>query len=65
MQPIEYTPPAAHQREPNGQRMYHATRAAVDGLLALGWSIAGRDPLRLSRGGAALVVRDNGIICEG
>ena len=46
-------------------RKHHATRAGVEELLAQGWSIAGREPLWLARGRAAVEVRGNGIIVAG
>lgn len=49
----------------NCTRKHHATRARVEELLAQGWSIAGREPLRLARGRAALEVRANGVIVAG
>lgn len=46
------------------QRKYHAMRAHVEQLLARGWSISGRDPVRLECGRRVKVVR-GGVLIDG
>ena len=43
-------------------RKYHDLRARIDDLITQGWSITGRDPLRLERGPRALIVRGRALI---
>lgn len=43
-------------------RKYHALRAHIDKMLAEGWSITGRDPVRLERGRVVKVVRGRAVI---
>lgn len=44
------------------QRKYHAMRAHVEQLLARGWSISGRDPVRLECRGRVMQVRGGALI---
>ncbi|KFX71279.1 hypothetical protein TMS3_0104970 [Pseudomonas taeanensis MS-3] len=46
------------------QRQYHAMRAHIDQLLAKGWSISGRDPLRLESAGHSCIVRHGMLISD-
>ena len=43
-------------------RKYHALRAHIDKMLAEGWSITGRDPVRLERAPRVLIVRGRALI---
>lgn len=43
-------------------RVLHALHRRIDELLAHGWSISGRDPVRLERGSRVLLVRFGGLI---
>lgn len=43
-------------------RKYHDLRARIDDLIAHGWSIAGRDPIRLERAPRVLIVRGRALI---
>nr|WP_298117385.1 hypothetical protein [uncultured Pseudomonas sp.] len=43
-------------------RVLHALRQRIDELVAHGWSISGRDPVRLERGSRVLLVRFGGLI---
>ncbi len=43
-------------------RKYHALRAHIDKMLAEGWSITGRDPVRLERASRVLIVRGRALI---
>jgi hypothetical protein len=45
-------------------RVLTAMRVRIDKLLADGWSITGRDPVRLERGVQALTVR-GGVLING
>jgi hypothetical protein len=45
------------------QRKYHALRARIDGLIKNdGWSITGREPVRLERGSRVLVVNMGSLV---
>lgn len=47
----------------NNNRKNNAMRARIDELLAAGWSIAGRDPVRIDSGrGFAYIVRGGALI---
>lgn len=43
-------------------RKYNALRAHIDMMIRLGWSISGRDPVRLERGSRISIVRDGMLI---
>lgn len=43
-------------------RKYHDLRARIDDLITQGWSITGRDPIRLERAPRALIVRGRALI---
>ena len=43
-------------------RKYHDLRARIDDLIAQGWSITGRDPVRLERAPRVLIVRGRALI---
>ena len=43
-------------------RQYHDLRARIDDLITQGWSITGRDPIRLERATRALIVRGMALI---
>lgn len=45
-------------------RKYHAMRERVQQLLDLGWSISGRDPLRIEAAGKVYIVR-GGVLING
>lgn len=45
-------------------RIYPKMRLHIDGMLSKGWSITGRDPVRLERGPRVQVVR-NGVLIDG
>ena len=47
------------------QRKHHNTRTRIDELLATGWQISGREPLRLIRANGVAEVRPNGMITYG
>lgn len=49
----------------NYQRQHHHTRTRIDELLAEGWQISGREPLRLTRANGVAEVRPNGLITYG
>lgn len=47
------------------QRKYHALRTRIDQLIEQeGWSITGREPVRLERGAHVLIVK-NGSLVDG
>lgn len=46
------------------KRKYHAMRAHIDKLIAEGWSISGRDPVRIERGHRVMEVRE-GVLIDG
>ena len=43
-------------------RKYHGLRARIDDLIADGWSITGRDPIRLERAPRVLIVQGRALI---
>lgn len=43
-------------------RKFHALRLRIEQLLAEGWSIAGREPLRIARGHRVMQVRGGALI---
>ena len=45
-------------------RKHHAMRERVQQLIDLGWSISGRDPLRIEAAGKAFIVR-GGVLIHG
>ena len=49
---------------PPERRCYHAMRAHIDKLLDQGWSITGRDPVRLERHQRVKIVR-GGVLVDG
>ncbi|BAN50785.1 hypothetical protein [Metapseudomonas resinovorans] len=49
---------------PNERRSYHAMRMHVDKLLEKGWSITGRDPVRLELHQRVKIVR-GGVLVDG
>jgi hypothetical protein len=46
------------------QRSLHSMRKHIDLMLAKGWSITGRDPLRLESAGRTCVIRHGMLISE-
>lgn len=46
------------------QRSLHSMRKHIDRMLARGWSITGRDPLRLESAGRTCVVQHGMLISE-
>ncbi|WP_342243813.1 hypothetical protein [Pseudomonas sp. OTU5201] len=50
------------RRAPDERRCYHAMRAHIDLLLYLGWSITGRDPVRLEFDQMVKIVRRGALI---
>lgn len=45
------------------QRKYHALRTRIDQLIEQeGWSITGREPVRLERGARVLIVKNGSLI---
>ena len=45
------------------QRKYHALRTRIDQLIEQeGWSITGREPVRLERGAHVLIVKNGSLI---
>ena len=43
-------------------RIHHALRAQIDQMISQGWSLTGRDPVRLERGPRVLLVRWGALI---
>lgn len=43
-------------------RKHNALRACIDKLVQQGWSISGRDPVRLERGSRISIVRNGKLI---
>lgn len=56
------TPPIGYAAEPGEARSNTAMRHAIDLLLADGWSITGRDPVRIERGPRVKLVRGRALI---